>query len=96
MTVVRTEVIHLDDNLIRPGEIRCQLPADAAGTACARAGGAAIGRLRDGGVVAGAAVPGAGGQARAVAGAVLGERRGVTPAVAAGGGGIGGAFIGCT
>ena len=70
MTVVRTQIVDLDDNLVRPGEFRCQLPADAASTACARALSAAIGRLRDGGVVAGATVPGAGGRAGAVAAAV--------------------------
>ena len=77
-----------------------QFPADAAGSAGPGASGAAVDGLRDGGVVARAAVPGAGDAAGTVAAGVLGERgRGPYGIVAAGGrrgtGGCGaGAWVG--
>lgn len=90
---VGTQIVHLDHDRVRAGVVRRQLPALAAGPARAGAWVAAVGRLRYGGVVAGAAVPGAGRLAGDVAGAVLGEGGGLV-AGGGGGAGVGGAGAG--
>ena len=72
ITIVRTQVVDLDHDLLGARTIRRQLPADAALGRRAGAGPAAVDGLGDGGVVAAAAVPAAG-DAGPPAAAVLGE-----------------------
>ena len=72
IAVVRTEVIHLDHDLIGARTVRRQSIADAALTGCTGARAAAVDGLGDGGVVAAATVPAAG-DAVPPAAAVLGE-----------------------
>lgn len=73
--VVRTQVVDLDEDLVRPGIVWGQFPTDAASSTGAGPGIAAVDGLGNSGVKASTAIPGAGGFAGVVAGAVLSERR---------------------
>lgn len=93
LRIVGAQVVHLDHDRARAGVFRGQSPTHAAGPAWAGARAAAVDGLRDGGVVARAAIPGAGCLAGVVAGGVLGEAGGRADGVVAAGGG-GGAGVG--
>lgn len=68
VAVVRTQVVDLDHDLVRPGVVGGQFPTDAAGVAGAGAWVAAVDGLGDGRVVAAVAVPGTGYRAGIIAG----------------------------